>query len=224
MSTEFSLHRIGLLLRADWIEYKRNSLFRLIAIPILLIMILAMERPPLLSPMIFWFIVPPVSYGFCSYVNKKIHAFPFLYNTLPANNIEKFSALLIEGLLLFIASILVIYITIRPSSFELFFNILAVQSFQPAGFIVSLMLLAHVAFKKYALPNFLLGLALASLPLLVFGYFFLSHPVPFSYIEYACPDLRLLGQLSDYFNSAMWVVSLLVLYITYLKLKENELK
>lgn len=224
MKTEFSLHRIGLLLRADWIEYKRNNLFRLIALPAIFIFSWITNPAPQILSMMIRLVIPLVCYGFCCYVNKKTHASPFLYYTLPANSLEKFCALIIEGVIFLSVSSLIIYIIIRPISFILFCNIVAEQSFQPAVLIGSLMFLAHVTFRKLAFPRFLLGLGLSVVPFLAFGYFFSFPPTPIDYVEYICPDFTPLLLLSEYYNLAMYVASVIVFYIGYLKLKEYELK
>ena len=96
--------------------------------------------------------------AFCSLRNLMIHRPRGLFLTLPASNQEKFAAILIEGIVVFLTyqvtfwtgtGIASMLIHIQPVAFKDI--IMTLQDFTMLAFVGSLMFLSYVTFKKYAL-------------------------------------------------------------------------
>ena len=105
MKTDFSIQRINLLLRKDWIENKKKLAYGVLVILgvlffFLLSSILWATRFRTLTLYVLGSLGTFIA--FCSYVNLMIHRPRGLFLTLPASNQEKFAAILIEGIVVFL--------------------------------------------------------------------------------------------------------------------------
>ena len=107
MNNKISLQRIKLLLRADWIEHKSQAVFAIGAFLVALIVFFLLTlgdttMKEFTRKQYFFYGIGLFCYFiyFCRYAGKKVHSSKGLYLTLPANTIEKFVTLLVEGFLL----------------------------------------------------------------------------------------------------------------------------
>lgn len=105
MNNKFSIKRIGLLLRTDLIENKKNLL--LYSCGIIAILIFWIWSRPLhanilisMQSFIFFILYYIVFFRYCQFVEKKINSRQSNYLMIPSNNIEKFITILLELFLL----------------------------------------------------------------------------------------------------------------------------
>ncbi|MDR0995615.1 MAG: hypothetical protein LBL81_04920 [Tannerella sp.] len=248
MEKKFSFIRVKYLLQADWIAY-RSSALRTIGILLIIWLFL------------LWQVLPPVSSGnfsfgfsyqavfqamfwgggfvtliaFCRLAGRKVFRSKGLFYTLPANNLEKYVSLLLEGLAYFLSFQfvywfgLIVWKLIFPGSFDLPYSLMTIHVrelqdlhlfFYAAMFFLSaLFFLAHLSIPKHPL---LIGFAFIFLYMFVVGQV-LKGILFYQNKLYAggVKDDRLFtcGWALMLFLAAIWI-----LYIAYLKLKERELR
>ena len=108
MNDKISLQRIKLLLRADWIEHRTQVSFVigsfLAAFIVFFLITLQGDATTrdFIRKQYFFYGLGLFGYFvyYCRYVGTKVHTPKGLFLTLPANTMEKFSALLLEGFIL----------------------------------------------------------------------------------------------------------------------------
>ena len=161
MKTDFSIQRINLLLRKDWIENKKKLAYGvLVILGVLFFFLLSSILWDTRFRTFTLYVLGSLGtfIAFCSYVNLMIHRPRGLFLTLPASNQEKFAAILIEGIVVFLTyqvtfwtgtGIASMLIHIQPVAFKDI--IMTLQDFTMLAFVGSLMFLSYVTFKKYAL-------------------------------------------------------------------------
>ena len=161
MKTDFSIQRINLLLRKDWIENKKKLAYGvLVILGVLFFFLLSSILWDTRFRTFTLYVLGSLGtfIAFCSYVNLMIHRPRGLFLTLPASNQEKYAAILIEGIVVFLAyqvtfwtgtGIASMLIHIQPVAFKDI--IMTLQDFTMLAFVGSLMFLSYVTFKKYAL-------------------------------------------------------------------------
>ena len=161
MKTDFSIQRINLLLRKDWIENKKKLAYGvLVILGVLFFFLLSSILWDTRFRTLTLYVLGSLGtfIAFCSYVNLMIHRPRGLFLTLPASNQEKFAAILIEGIVVFLTyqvtfwtgtGIASMLIHIQPVAFKDI--IMTLQDFTMLAFVGSLMFLSYVTFKKYAL-------------------------------------------------------------------------
>ena len=211
MKTDFSIQRINLLLRKDWIENKKKLAYGvLVILGVLFFFLLSSILWDTRFRTFTLYVLGSLGtfIAFCSYVNLMIHRPRGLFLTLPASNQEKFAAILIEGIVVFLTyqvtfwtgtGIASMLIHIQPVAFK---DItMPLQEFTMLAFVGSLMFLSYVTFKKYALGIACGGFCYESSPFYTAVYW-----------------------LSFAFTPAFLIATLVVLYVAYLKLKEKELR
>lgn len=237
MNTNFNLQRIGLLLRKDWIEHKKGLLFIVLITvgTLLLLYFTAGYNNKVFHPFSFYvFGLLATLIGFCRYVNRIIHHAKGIYLALPASNPEKYAAILIEGVLFFLTfqvlfwtalGIGSLFVTIQPISF----HDIAVnwKQFSFLSLITSLIFLSYVTFRKYALGvvigGFLafIGLLTGSSYLLIKSGWGMEAVTKFfqnlSDMNPAATQFAL-----NSFISLIYISTLAIMYIAYLKLKRKE--
>ena len=206
MKTDFSIQRINLLLRKDWIENKKKLAYGVLVILGVLFFFLLYS--------ILWdtrfrtftlYVLGSLGtfIAFCSYVNLMIHRPRGLFLTLPASNQEKFAAILIEGIVVFL-------------------------TYQVTFWIGSLMFLSYVTFKKYALGIACGGYILIVASIIGIVYLCIStlniQPGMDRFCYESSPLYTTVYWLSFAFTPAFLIATLVVLYVAYLKLKEKELR
>lgn len=240
MKMDFSLQRIGWLLRKDWIEHKKSigyalGTFLVVAFPFLWLNTTHSGLSD--SKQVAFYILGTLGcfFYFCQFVGKKIHFSKGIYLTLPANTIEKYVTLLLEGLLLFATFNLLYWVSLHLWSliYPVFrpIDVAAIYTRKQGtgvfAFAASLVFLSYLSFKKYPLAIALIGMAAAigsviGILLLIvktqFSHFFLLDD---SWID---PNAlySTFHFVTENVNIAMGISVLIVLYIGYLKLKEKE--
>ena len=164
-----------------------------------------------------------------------IHRPRGLFLTLPASNQEKYAAILIEGIVVFLAyqvtfwtgtGIASMLIHIQPVAFK---DItMPLQEFTMLAFVGSLMFLSYVTFKKYALGIACGGYILIIASIIGIVYLCINilniQPGMNSFCYESSPLYTAVYWLSFAFTPAFLIATLVVLYVAYLKLKEKELR
>lgn len=149
MKTDFSIQRINLLLRKDWIENKKKLAYGvLVILGVLFFFLLSSILWDTRFRTFTLYVLGSLGtfIAFCSYVNLMIHRPRGLFLTLPASNQEKYAAILIEGIVVFLAyqvtfwtgtGIASMLIHIQPVAFKDI--IMTLQDFTMLAFVGSLM-------------------------------------------------------------------------------------
>jgi hypothetical protein len=242
MDTYFNLNRISYLLRADWIEHKKNLLLSLGGVSLVWIALLYFKG---LGDMglqkAFFFIGGLITFiYYCRFTGKKIHQPKGLYYTLPASNQEKYFTLLFEGLLffliftgifwlgLFLFKLFVpAFIMVSPSEL---YHVVSLVDFLPFMFAIalisSIIFLSYITFRKFALLISITGITLYVLLYVgtwikIFDYLHQSDFVMSFTGEVTGEATDLIKQL---LTLVLLAATIVVLYIGYLKLKEKELR
>lgn len=152
MKTDFSIQRINLLLRKDWIENKKKLAYGvLVILGVLFFFLLSSILWATRFRTFTLYVLGSLGtfIAFCSYVNLMIHRPRGLFLTLPASNQEKFAAILIEGIMVFLmyqatfwigTGIASMLIHIQPVAFKDI--IMTLQDFTMLAFAGSLMFLS----------------------------------------------------------------------------------
>jgi len=239
MKNYFSLRRFGLMFKADWIEYKLSvSLFfaSVFAITSFLFVNMKEELQAIL------FIVGLISILLCFYiyVGGKFHRTKNRFLTLPASAFEKFTEMLFVGFLLLCVYLLIYFgilgISHHISGAPIWFSSLSdtPRSDNALGnwvvaFICTFLLMCFIMFRKFPLQT---GIVLLMMYAGVFSYtayliikfedFQLSIPQD-GFIQ-SSALLRTLGFLSTYNGWGMGIASVVLLYISFLKLKEKQIR
>ena len=156
MKTDFSIQRINLLLRKDWIENKKKLAYGvLVILGVLFFFLLSSILWATRFRTFTLYVLGSLGtfIAFCSYVNLMIHRPRGLFLTLPASNQEKFAAILIEGIVVFLTyqvtfwtgtGIASMLIHIQPVAFKDI--IMTLQDFTMLAFVgfLDVPLLCHV--------------------------------------------------------------------------------
>ena len=236
----FSFQRIKLLLKADYTEYKIYLYYALgafaaiISVAFIIMNMEDTERGKLqIQYSLFWLMLFSCSTYFCQYVGRKVHEYKNTYLTLPARTSEKYVVILLEGFLL----LLLLYLLFTgcmhfPLLFGLNYpitgNSLLTGKLSPfvAMFLIALMFLAYLSFRKYAFLVTIGGyIGIMAAFYLFLGCFGgrLTHNLhqASSFFEMT-PFSYTLEWLVRYHPASMTVATIIILYIGYLKLKEKE--
>ena len=238
MNTNFSLQRIKLLLLADKTELFKRFAFSMLIFTVVCIFYLvyilnsqdvgqrayALHKLGLCLYFLF----------FCTYVSQKVHQVNGQYLTLAASAAEKHIALLIEGIL-----VLVFFHLLFNTSFYL--TSLLIPDSQPAKpdiagekfftpilcFMASTFFLSNIVFRKYG--NLIAGGCYAFLifiPSTLFKAILraVREPQGDVYMIETTPLYYLYNFLTQYHGIILYAATLVVLYISYLKLKEKQIR
>ncbi|MDR3140903.1 MAG: hypothetical protein LBU37_04150 [Tannerellaceae bacterium] len=236
MDTYFNLKRIGYLLRADWIEHKKSLLFCLGGVSFVWIASLYFiwsGRTEANFQKAFFFIGELVTFiYYCRFISKKIHQPKGLYYTLPASNQEKYFTLLFEGLLFFLAFAGIFRLGLFL--FKLFspgFSVVSLSglydgydgiSHAPIAILLclsSIIFLSHITFRKFASLIGFTGIALYILLFAGVSWKVVSTLTNDTGVTFVNEAICFMRQL---FTPVLLIVTIVVLYIGYLKLKEKE--
>ena len=238
MDPTFSFKRIGLLLRKDWIEYKKKLMYAVLTIVGILLTFLilsTLRQEKMFHPLAFYgFGLLGTLIGICRYTSLGVHRSKGLYLALPASNEEKFLTLLIEAVIMLAVFQVVFWTCIGVGSFFIPIKpinvndiIIELPFFVLLLFISSLLFLSYITFRKYALGIAIGGFmcALASWVGIIYYFkdFLLDNKGSF-YYETATPLFKMETWLAQGFTPIFLIATLVVLYVAYLKLKEKELK
>jgi len=239
MKNNFSFKRMGLMLKADWIEYKTAVLIFFASVfAIHLFLFLNMNE----GFQIFLFTVGIISILLCFYIftGSKVHRIKNRFLTLPASNIEKYVEILFVGFLLFCAYLL-IYTGILGASHlisgEPVWFLSGSKAWESKNvfgmglvvFICTFLFMCFIMFRKFPLQIGVLFLIAYSSVISYTVYLILKFEnfnlnIPFSGFIRSNALLNTVGFLSTYNAWGMAVASAVLLYVSYLKLKEKQIR
>lgn len=236
MNDILSFKRILLVLRADWIEYKKSLCIALGVMALILIALYWIGDTPSGQGFYYGCTLATLVY-FWQIVGRKSHRPKGLFLTLPASNVEKYLSLLIEGFvillvfqLLFWANHLLYgqvypsYPLLNPGNIGLFSNLALLAL---ASFASSLYFLGYMTFRK---QPFLITSAGIIISVLVFVRIYVFFIESNGIVEMLSKDYKkLYGNdmfmpMPHLFEATMFIATLVTLYVAYLKLKEREIK
>lgn len=244
MTNTFSLNRIKLLLRADWIEHYSKVCFHIGAATagIILYFALALNSADNVDPIrkqTFAFVFGAIGtfIYFCRYIGDKVHRSKGLFLTLPASNAEKYTALLIEGLLLQILFYLIFGIAIFCMSLVIknypilnIWEILFIARNTIWIFVLSTLFLSYVTFKKRPFAITVCGYAAVFTFIILIVYcavkyiFSTNSNLGKGFFVEANPLFNTISFLGSNYMYMFSVATLVVFYVAYLKFKEKELR
>lgn len=243
MSNTFSLNRIKLLLRADWIEHRIKLIYHIGAtiagVLCYFLLVYANYDGNLIRIQNIAFVFGTVGtlINYCKYISNKIHQPKGLFLTLPANTIEKYVVLLLEGILLVFIFALIFWAGLPVIS--LF--IANIPPIWPWGmwtfgnlslycFFFSLFFLSYITFRKHAVTITIVCIA-ATIASFI-GLIFLVRYLVITYLgtDYNLPESiqkiaeSILYFVKDYHGYLLSALNLFIFYRAYLKLKRKELR
>ena len=243
MKNNFSFRRIGLMLQADWIEYKMAFLiFAASLFAINLFMFQNMREG--FQVFLFSGGIISIIMFFYMITGWKVHRAKNRILTLPASTIEKFVEMLLIGFILFCVFLL-IYMSILWSShlisgepvwfmsgFKLNTNPADANSMMGMGlvfFICTFLFMSCIAFRKFPLGVGLLMLISYSSVLSYTAYlFFRLENFDFNNFQNGFIQSSALMETTRFLVTCnawgMYIASAVLLYISYLKLKEKQIR
>lgn len=233
MNEILNFKRIGLILRADWIEHKRMfcvtaGLFLIGCILILL------DAPVKRQEGLFGLAALVTLISYFSLVGRKIHRSQGLSLMLPASTLEKFVELIILGVAYFIVFISIYWISLGIGHVFTGMELTSVPQLfdkptRASGlftFLTSYLLVCYIALRKYpAGIGFTVLILFIVISARIYA-FFISGSITAGKYAFVQSDafLKTVEFLGTYFNIAMYIVSAVLLYVAYLKLKEKQVK
>lgn len=239
----FSLQRIGRLLRKDAIEYKKNILY--VTGASLLVMFALLYSSTMTEPgkfvrqqNFFFFLGTFGSFlYFCRFAGNKMHRPKGIHITLPASAAEKYTVLLLEWIFIWMVFNALFWSAvgglkaINPSAPVLGWTAIGGHNhgIYPAVFLSSLLFLSYLTFRKYAGAIFCGGVAafvllMAGLATLLLRYVILpKNEWKEGFLE-SVPLFKTLNILADYGAPVLLLSTGIVLYVAYLKFKEKEIR
>ncbi|MDR1645652.1 MAG: hypothetical protein LBS05_07520 [Tannerellaceae bacterium] len=230
MNTNYDLKRIALLLRADWMEYRKGYLLSMGVLFLVWMLGLFFEyRGGHLIPVGggFWSIGMMIVFIlFCQHAGRKMHRSKGIYLLLPASKEEKYTALLLEALAYFVGFQILFWggILIWKPFMPVHFYPAGNANGSEAGtiFLSALLFLSYMSFRKHAFLIVVGGMTAFAF-VFVFAVLVLSELIHLTdaiyYMSYLPDTLLFLG---DCYTPVMVISALVTMYVAYLKLKEKE--
>lgn len=233
MNNKISFKRIGWILRADWIENKR--MFAISSGLFLIVYLLLMWQPSLKAAYsFFWVGIVITLINYFSFVKRKVHRPRGLSLTLPASTLEKFIGLLIVGVCYLLVFNCVYWLAVTlwhllAGSDMITVSGLLEKASKAPGFLVfltSYLLVCYMTLKKYPVGIGFAALILFCVLLGRIYAFFLPGLFADKQSEVVQSDI--IAATAEFlftnFNVAMYIASVVLLYVAYLKLKEKQIK
>lgn len=234
MDNIFSFKRIGLILRADWIEHKRTFCLTaaLLLVGYIILLLWKENESSQFAIYLLGLFLGLVSYF--SFVGRKIHRSKGLSLTLPASTLEKYISLLIMGVCYFLLFTGLFWIV--AGLFHLFTGMKIISLSGLADnpqissafftFMTAYLLVCYFTFRKYPAAIGLvilivLGTLFGNLYGYIYGINFISGNYDFVKSDAIYETMKFLG---ENFHLATFVTSAVLFYVAYLKLKEKEIK
>jgi hypothetical protein len=243
MKNNFSFRRIGLMLKADWIEYKKVfSIFAVLLLAINLFLLRNVSN----GIQVFLFCVSFFNAltFFYYYVGWKVHRSKNRFLTLPSSAIEKFVEILFVGFVFFCVFILIHTILLGISNLiygtQIWFLrdvsrdagsevIVFSQSISMILFICTFLLMCCFMFRKYPLPLGTLILILYGLVCVYTVYIFvridnMENFNTFGGLIHSNAFMETVIFITKYNMVGLCAASAVLLYISFLKLKEKQIR
>lgn len=231
MDITFSLKRVGYIIHADWIEYRKNILYYSLTIfGCCFFLKYIYDWSP--GGLYFWMIFF-IFMIFCFYVNQKVFQAKKMFLSLPANTKEKLVSLLLEGTFLLLVNTVIFGLFVGVSKVITgewivkweYIRGIHLESIVYICFLLTLLLLLFVVFKKYIATT-----------ITVAGIFFTMFLLSFNskHIE---AKIRLgeginirefylgpFSNLESYYYLIMCMLMAIVLSLAYYKLKKKQIR
>jgi hypothetical protein len=243
MKNNFNLHRIGLMLKADWIEYKKSFLLfagLLLALNLFLFRVNDRESGMEMQSFIYIAGMLGTLIYFYTFIGWKVHRSKNRFLTLPAGAMEKFVEILVVGFIFLCVCVLIHTVIlglvhlINGAPLRLWFiHDLITEGLATKvcmlSFIGTFLFMCCVAFRRYPLP-------LGALILIGYGIVCVYTVYLFAKIDgltaftnrggfiqsNAMIDTTLF--LSKYHILGLGIAIVVLLYVSYLKLKEKQIR
>jgi hypothetical protein len=222
----FSFQRIGLMLKADWMTYRKRFciVFGVIFIIFIWLVWKTMNSTEgLQSLFLLGLLICAIIY-YNNYLERKVHHFPEQFLTLPASSYEKFFEIILVGLIHFVTFCALYFLALVIN--RLFFGIQPITFNQLMDadvrgisgalfFVASWLFLFYILFKRYGLW---IGGSILIVTLVSIGKLcrFL--------VNSSILKTETLISWRDYSTLIVTIASVIILYISYLKLKNKQLK
>ena len=245
MKNKFSFNRIGLMLRADWIEYKKAFLLFAGLLIAANLFLFANESEGLQG---FLFVAGIFSTftAFYIYVGWKVHRAKNRLLTLPASNVEKFVEIKTVGFILFCVYFLIYAIILEIVHLKTGATIWLLSGFGANAnytaliaatglvlFVCTFQFMCCIALRKFPLGVgtlflFVYAFAISYTILILFkieypGLFFDDLNSQSGFIQ-ASAFIETMNFLATYFAWSMLIASMVLMYISFLKLKEKQIR
>lgn len=165
--------------------------------------------------------------AFCHYVGEKVHRTRGLFLLLPANAIEKYAALFIEGgiiILLFhvISGVGCYMYHLYDKSFQVLSIPYILNAFPLSvmAFIFSSVFLSYILFRRYTLP-----IVMGFYILLLLCFSILENVLRvYNFTDIGIVMVSLAGCSISFLDIFFYIAALVCMYIAYLKLEKKEIK
>lgn len=232
MNNVLNTKRIGMVLRTIWIENKIR--FLISGGLILLAYLLAIWVLPISAQgRMFGFGVFLTLFSYYSFVNKKVYRGKGITLTLPASTLEKYISLLITGIAYqaFFIAVHALSVTVRVLlketgfiSPEILWNGWT-YIYGAVCFLIAYFLLAYVMFRRF---SFLIGASSLIVILIIvirlFAFWYQGQADLADSFARKSSFNELFTTVISYFNPIMAILSLVIFYLVYLKLKTQQVK
>lgn len=241
MENNFSFKRIGLMLKADWIEYKK-SFFLLVVLVVALNLFLLKGISNGTQIFVFFVSLFCTLTFFYVYLGWKVHRSKNRFLTLPASGLEKFVEILLVGLIylctLILIHTLVLGISYLINNTQIWF---IRESFSNGSifafsglligvilFVCTFLFMCCIMIRKYPLPLGTLFLILYGIGFYILAFFvLLKMATPIDYIgnfTYSNAIIETFLFLYTYSPWVTYIASAVFLCVSFLKFKEMEIK
>ena len=242
MKKNFSFRRIGLMLKADWIEYKK-AFFLFAGLLIAANLLLLWPASESLQKFLLFAGIFATLTAFYVFTGWKVHRSKNRFLTLPASNIDKFVEIKTVGFVLFcvyflIHAILLGIMYLKSGTAIWLLSVLHINIDLNAFlsvlglilFVCTFQFMCCIALRKYALgigSLLLFGNAMlysfSILLLLKTDGFFDTSGSHYGFIR-SNALIEMLSFLNTYNFPAMCFATFVLVYVAYLKLKEKQIR
>ncbi|MDR2233788.1 MAG: hypothetical protein LBE56_11820 [Tannerella sp.] len=246
MNNNFSFGRIGLMLKADWIEYKKAYLLFAGLLFAFNLFVFLWSRQGF---QIFLFVLGIIATYtfFYNYIGWKVHRSKSRFLTLPAGSPEKFVEMLIVWMLLFAAYLLIYallmgachlinganiwFMHVWPMNGESFHFKAVISIIGIILFVATFLFMSCIAIRKYPLvlgTIFLLMYVFCNaLFFSLFAYLTVGEQISINLNAGMFRSNSLIDAVVFIVMNLPWILSiswLVLLYISYVKLKEKQIR
>lgn len=228
MNNILNFKRIGLILRADWIENKKTWMITM-GLLLLSIVLVLWDRALVQNKLVGWVILISAILFF-NFVEKKLHRSKGLFLTLPASNLEKYISIWLVGLFYLISCSLIFWGVIGLNN--LISGLPVVEMHSPNAIIVALLIFFtcwlfafYCTFRKHA---FIIGTAL--LIALVALWSRLTVGIIMNYMPNGDVEVinnrfgRFLEHWQESFFVVIYLLSAALLYYSYWRLTKKQIR
>jgi len=224
MNAIFSFKRIGLILRADWIENRKSWMISM-GLLLLAYVLMMWDQFHVQNNMVGWTVLFSAILFF-NYVGKKIHRSKGLFLTLPASNQEKFIAIWLVALFYIVSCFVVLWCAIGVNNLisgypvvELFKTVPKAGTIAVTVFFTCWLFASYVTFRKNA---FFIGVAL--LIALVAGVARILFEVKTIKFLNSYDWGEGIGTIFHHYYIVVYLLSAALLYYSYWRLTKKQIR